>query len=465
MSTIYRSFFLFLIVVSPNFLKAQSERLTVSKTAIYCLNKKTNSFLVFDDSTFFYSKLAAAKKWKKQPFIFKGDHINFETFKESFRPITLSNGQLFFVYKAIGEVYELKNDTLQRIDHSFKHENQFYHSLFEHNNRIYAFGGYGLFTFKNILVYFDEVSKEWFEVITPIKPPERSAQFYQYNNGVLYIFGGGYSDGLQSIFRPDCWAFHFKTKKWHKVGDINLDYFHLHLAEGASKEHLPYDISFNYPSFQLLDIKNNKVVDYDNKKIPGVTYSLFDKNRKNVLIETQLANSMQFYTVELSTFLKNKLSEIYFIKNNSQKGFIYYFKIFGFVFLALGSILFGYLYVKKKRIFLKNEQLSIRIINNQLFIGERMINNDLTLLEFRILKKFIEHKYEPIDIIALNELFEDETTSLAAQKKRRETTLKTLRDKLAFLLHIPQEEIFLESRADNDKRVKLFVINPDILAD
>lgn len=94
-----------------------------------------------------------------------------------------------------------------------------------------------------------------------------------------------------------------------------------------------------------------------------------------------------------------------------------------------------------------------------------MINNDLTLLEFRILKKFIEHKYEPIDIIALNELFEDETTSLAAQKKRRETTLKTLRDKLAFLLHIPQEEIFLESRADNDKRVKLFVINPDILAD
>lgn len=348
MSTIYRSFFLFLIVVSPNFLKAQSERLTVSKTAIYCLNKKTNSFLVFDDSTFFYSKLAAAKKWKKQPFIFKGDHINFETFKESFRPITLSNGQLFFVYKAIGEVYELKNDTLQRIDHSFKHENQFYHSLFEHNNRIYAFGGYGLFTFKNILVYFDEVSKEWFEVITPIKPPERGAQFYQYNNGVLYIFGGGYSDGLQSIFRPDCWAFHFKTKKWHKVGDINLDYFHLHLAEGASKEHLPYDISFNYPSFQLLDIKNNKVVDYDNKKIPGVTYSLFDKNRKNVLIETQLANSMQFYTVELSTFLKNKLSEIYFIKNNSQKGFIYYFKIFGFVFLALGSILFGYLYVKKK---------------------------------------------------------------------------------------------------------------------
>ena len=106
MLTIYRLIFLLLIMVSPIFLQAQSERLTVSKTAIYCLNKKTNSFLVFDDSTFYYSKLAAAKKWKKHPFIFKGDHTNFETFKESFRPITLSNGRLFFVYKAIGEVYE-----------------------------------------------------------------------------------------------------------------------------------------------------------------------------------------------------------------------------------------------------------------------------------------------------------------------------------------------------------------------
>jgi hypothetical protein len=106
----------------------------------------------------------------------------------------------------------------------------------------------------------------------------------------------------------------------------------------------------------------------------------------------------------------------------------------------------------------------IRLHNNQLFIGERMINNDLTLLEFRILMKFMEHQNEPIDIIALNELFEDETTSLAAQKKRRETTLKTLREKLAFFLSITHENVFLESRDKNDKRIKMFLINPDILA-
>jgi hypothetical protein len=84
-------------------------------------------------------------------------------------------------------------------------------------------------------------------------------------------------------------------------------------------------------------------------------------------------------------------------------------------------------------------------------------------LEFRILKKFIELKDTPIDIVALNELFEDENTSHAAQKKRRETTLKTLREKLAFFLNVPQESVILETRDSNDKRIKLFVLNPDIL--
>ena len=464
MLTIYRLIFLLLIMVSPIFLQAQSERLTVSKTAIYCLNKKTNSFLVFDDSTFYYSKLAFAKKWKKHPFIFKGDHTNFETFKESFRPITLSNGRLFFVYKAIGEVYELKNDTLQRIDHSFKQENQYHHSLFEHKNRIYAFGGYGLFTFKNILVYFDDVSKEWFQVITPIKPPERGAQFYQYNNGVLYIFGGGNSDGINTIFRHDCWAFHFKTKKWHKVGDINYEYYLLHIAGGAIKEHLPYNISFNYPSFQMVDIEKDEVTDYENTSIQHIKFAFFDLTKKYLLLEKMSTNSMVLYTISSADVLSKKTGTAHFfeVKLNQRSNIKIYLFVFSLlVFLGLIIVFL----IKRKSKHHETKKLTIRIQDSQILIGNRSINNDLTLLEFRILSKFIELKGKPIDIIALNELFEDETTSLAAQKKRRETTLKSLREKLAFFLNTSQEQVFLESRDLTDKRIKKFVINPDILVD
>lgn len=464
MSTFYRSFFFFLIIVSPIFLQAQSERLTVSKTAIYCLNKKTNSFLVFDDSTFYYSKLAAAKKWEKHPFVFKADQLNFELFKESFRPITLSNGRLFFVYKAIGEVYELKNDTLQRIDHSFKHENQYNHSLFEHNNRIYAFGGYGLFTFKNILVYFDDVSKEWLEVITPVKPPERATHYFQYNKGVLYIFGGGYSDGLHLISRHDCWAFHFNTQKWQKIGNVNLEFYRLHLAGGAFKDHLPYNVSFSYPNLQLVDIINNKVINYENTNLQHINFSIFDLTKRYVLLETQITDSIQIHTIQFSNFLTNKLSETEFLESSIVKGLTIKIVVLAFGFLLLVIFFTISFFIKKRKNQIK-EELTIKIKNGQILIGNRSINNDLTLLEFRILSKFIELKEKPMDIITLNELFEDETTSLAAQKKRRETTLKTLREKLAFFLNTSQEQVFLESRDSGDKRIKLFVINPDILAD
>jgi hypothetical protein len=80
------------------------------------------------------------------------------------------------------------------------------------------------------------------------------------------------------------------------------------------------------------------------------------------------------------------------------------------------------------------------------------------------MKKFILQRGEPFDIIALNEFFEDDSSSHTAQKKRRETTLKALREKLSFLLQVPIDSVFLESRDLKHKRVKLFVINPAILA-
>ncbi len=465
MRTIYRLIFLLLIMISPIFLQAQSERLTVSNTAIYCLNKKTNSFLVFDDSTFYYSKLAAAKKWKKHPFIFKGDHTNFETFKESFRPITLSNGRLFFVYKAIGEVYELKNDTLQRIDHSFKHENQFGHSLFEHNNRIYAFGGYGLFTFKNILVYFDNESKEWFKVDTPFKPTERANQFFQLIKNDLYIFGGGYVDNNKLISRKDCWKFNFTKKKWIKIGQIEKSAYQFHFFNGSDKGELPIEISVSFPTAKVIDIPNNKILYFENSLYQKIVYAIFDKTKQHLLLEKSVENTLIFFTLEKEQVLQRKIQESsLFEAEKSKKASTFLIGILVIILLTAVVILV-WLFKKKLPKSEKAIPLILKLKNNNIYIGERMINAELTLLEFRILSKFIELKEKPMDIITLNELFEDESTSLAAQKKRRETTLKTLREKLAFFLNTSQEQVFLESRDSGDKRIKLFVINPDILAD
>jgi len=52
----------------------------------------------------------------------------------------------------------------------------------------------------------------------------------------------------------------------------------------------------------------------------------------------------------------------------------------------------------------------------------QLINNELSAMELLVIQTFLQQKGKPINIIALNELFEDDKTSLAAQKKRLETT-------------------------------------------
>ena len=464
MRFIHRLFLLAQITVSHIFLWGQSEQLFVPNNSPYCLNKKTNEFVVFENAHTYYTKTPSAKSWQQHAYTFVGDNTTFDVFKELYRPITLSNGRLFFVYTGIGEVYELVNDTLKRVDHSFKHENQFGHSLFEHNNRIYAFGGYGLFTFKNLLLYYDDVSKEWLQVNTPVKPTERAKQFFQLTKNDLFIFGGGYVDNNKLIPRKECWKFNFALNKWSKIGQIEKNTFQLHFFNGSDKVELPLEISVSYPTAKVIDIPNNKILYFENSLYQKIAYAIFDNSKKHLLLEKRTKNALIFFTLAKEQVLQRKIEEtsLFEVETSEQASIL----LIGFLVIILitSVVVMFWLYRKKRHKTEKEVPLTLKLKNNNIYIGERMINNELTLLEFRILKKFIELKDTPIDIVALNELFEDENTSHAAQKKRRETTLKTLREKLAFFLSITQENVFLESRDKNDKRIKMFNINPDILA-
>ncbi|MBP6091388.1 MAG: hypothetical protein KA521_09050 [Crocinitomicaceae bacterium] len=462
MSTIYRTFFLFLIMVSPFILQAQSERLVVSKTAQCFLNKRNNQFLVFDDSVSYYSISANGKKWAKHHFTFLSSDLNFEEFKNRFKPITFNNGRIVFVYGGVGEVYELINDTLQRIDHSFKHENQFGHALFEYQNRVYAFGGYGLFTFKNILTYFDNTNKEWFELMAKSKPSERRSQCYQIISDDLFIFGGNISYGSSVIFHDDCWKYNFKKNNWIKLGSLNREYNNAALKSPSVKDNIPFEVSILLPDIWIINCSKNKIDHYKSYNFQYIYDAFFDVTKKYLLTKNKKQNILYVSVLPSSKMLYNKIESFPFYIAQTSFSFL--------LFILILSILIGILIViyfknRKKKISRLESKSQLKLIENQLFIGDRNINSDLTLLEFRILKTFIELNPQPIHIVSLNELFEDETTSLAAQKKRRETTLKSLREKLAFFLNTSQEQVFLESRDLTDKRIKKFVINQDIIAD
>lgn len=460
MNIINRSVFLLLIMVSPIFLKAQSDRLVVSKTAQCFINKHTNQFFVFDDSVTYFTISATGKKWAKHHFSFVSSDLNFEAFKERFKPITFSNGRIFFVYGGVGEVYELKNDTLKRIDKSFKHENQHSNALVEYNNRIFAFGGYGLFTFKNILTYFDNYTKEWHLQHTELKPAERCSPFFQQYKNDLYVFGGSEGYGTKVINHLDCWRYNFKTNVWEKLGLINHGYSNVALTIGAINSNLPFEISISKPDIWVINCKKNTIEHYKTNSNSYVIDAFFDGTKKHILLKNKFQSNYYIFISPSKDILKNKIATYPFYVEQVKTNW-------GLIFLGIvGCLLIILLFVYRNKLIQPKKapaEKYLKLKNHQLFIGDRMINNDLTLLEFKILLTFIEHKNEPIDIVALNELFEEESTSLSAQKKRRETTLKSLREKLAFFLNVTHDNVFLESRDSNDKRIKKFVINPKII--
>lgn len=97
----------------------QSQELNNIQSQRIFLNKKENSFLLFNDSTYYSEYKIAKGKWEKRPYTFQGE-CSFTEFQKEFIPLSMENGEIYFVYRGVGEVYGLKNDTLKRIDKSFR---------------------------------------------------------------------------------------------------------------------------------------------------------------------------------------------------------------------------------------------------------------------------------------------------------------------------------------------------------
>ena len=71
-----------------------------------------------------------------------------------------NNSKGYLMHSSGGILYQFDGTKFDRLDDSFIFNSQYQSFPFLHNNNIYNFGGYGLFTFKNILTYFNLSKKE-----------------------------------------------------------------------------------------------------------------------------------------------------------------------------------------------------------------------------------------------------------------------------------------------------------------
>ena len=359
--------------------------------------------------------------------------------------------QGYLMHNSGGVLYEFDGTNFKRLDESFEFNTQYQSFPFLYNGSVYNFGGYGLFTFKNILTYFNKSKKETELVgITSAiskSPSGRKKMLGQISEGVLFI-GSGYgldndkeNASQKGIILDDYWTFDFKTKKWSLLGRRPF------LTEDEN-----YTIIYDFNGKNLLiaddkvcsiDIKTNQIVFYDNvnsdfikslKKDATHKYITFNKAEGGfylILDKPNLGSKLLFITSDEFLGKPTRTERLYVVNDDSI-----------FYYLAGGLFLLIFIY------FITKKENTLKKINSK--------RNEIDLIlneEENQIFNLIYNKYP--DFISFPELMDvfEPHVSYESRKKKLRASLYQIEDKIKVVLKT-KKSIFIEQKNKEDLRIK-----------
>jgi hypothetical protein len=132
---------------------------------------------------------------------------------------------LYFVHRTGGIVYQLKEDSLQRIDRSFDYKMQINSTVFARNDTLMRYGGYGFWSDRNFFTYYSKASNEW-EIIAPSGSDQlpRGGQMtvVAQTGNKIYIFSGVSTNKFNPLVFEDqgeVWSFDITLRRWDHLGN------------------------------------------------------------------------------------------------------------------------------------------------------------------------------------------------------------------------------------------------------
>lgn len=163
-------------------------------------------------------------------------------FKHHYNSVVINN-QLYFVQQKGGLVFKFENDSIKRIDRSFTHRMQIGSNVFSHDSKIYRFGGYGFWSFRNFFTFFSEEIHEW-EALSPvnttISPPGQSNGLFVYNENEFITFRGRVQNpndlNNTSSYSDRLWHYDFKRNKWYNPKKLIYDFSNLKATAQLGEE-------------------------------------------------------------------------------------------------------------------------------------------------------------------------------------------------------------------------------------
>lgn len=374
------------------------------------------------------------------------------------------NNHTYLVHDGGGIVLEYRNDSIVRVDRSFLHRNQYGAAAFDYKNQLFLFGGYGLFTFKNIITKYNFDSNEWEELITnsDISPDAREYADKILINKNLYIFGGLNSNKKtkpSSVINDNSiWKLDLETLNWNQLGTINSKYKYTNdrekkqIFQANNKLYL-----FSYQLIFEIDLINNRINYYENKSGIDPYMLFFDAKQETVYILNTIKSTKE---IELKSIELNKLlnpvpfkSELFYTPNSWIKQ-----NLFSITFVLLILIAL-FLFSTLKR---KAANYIIYDSKSNRFTYKSNIIPSLGTMEEKFLIYLFENQSEFIQLNALNTFYENgrNQENFNAIIKKRDVVLNSLFFKLQLILCIEKDEFILKQNNEIDNRIKEIKLKP-----
>ena len=218
---------------------------------------------------------------------------------------SINNKKIYLSLIGGGHVFTIQDGFFTKIDNSVIQRNQYNASFFTHKNKIFMYGGYGFWDFKNYITYLDEQTGQW-EIIVPKSnyiPEGRWKSVAQKLNNKLFVLGGRNNSKKtpnKDAELRDYFVFDLKTDQFSDLGKIN--------------PLIPLDFSVN----STLKIENKQ--------------AYFDENR--LIAFDFLADTVQifykqdvFKGIDIKKPVVVKNDTIYFVKTIKKKTFLSAFSL------------------------------------------------------------------------------------------------------------------------------------------
>ncbi|MFM2367920.1 MAG: hypothetical protein RL619_216 [Bacteroidota bacterium] len=454
--------FLFFFILLLFFNKNQAQDIRFDENCVLFQDAKTSlPVLILEDSILYKGNPLTKTKYNHTPYP-----------DELLRYISYSiKGKTFLVQGGSGPVLEYRNDSIVACNKTPIFQNQIGSAKFVYKNELHFFGGYGLFTYKNIVTKYDATNKDWIQVQTfgDEIPSPRSAFYSCLVNENLYVFGGIEDDPANFPNFKKCdntiWRLHLPTMHWDKMGKFNSSLLGTNTFSTFPANDKLYLISISaYGTAYEVDIVKNTIKKFAPKTLIKPTQIYFDNTKKELVCVTWISNGKyKLFQANLKTFLGKPIEESEFIMPFYEELTTTSFGFgIGILFIVLGITIF--LKKHKTNRLLPFNGIVFKKETGNCYYKNKLIDN-LEEPELRILLYLIENAMRFVPLNELNHLFDNANNAdnFSSIVKRRELTLAGLLQKLSNLTNIPEKELLMNRKNPDDKRIKEIRISPSFL--